>query len=165
MIILQSSHILPRNTEESQIEQNDNPTESFISLSQISTIKNENEFMRENSQNFFQYNKRFSVGEINNKESSLDTSIISKIKGDEIENNLNNNSNNYYYLGNLFRDVVNKYDMEKNNDITESRFFIRRTLYLKQKGKKKKRNKIKKEKKIRKMKFQYQIKKQSILMI
>jgi len=132
------------NTEESQIDQNGNPTESYISLSQVSTIKNDNEFIRENSQNFFQYNKSMSIGEMNNKESSLDASIISKIKGDEIENNLNNNSNNYYYLGNLFRDVVNKYE-EKNNDITESRLFLRRTLYLKQKGKEKEKEKEKEQ--------------------
>ena len=73
------------NSEESQIEQNGTPIESYISLSQVSTIKNDNELIRENSQNFFQYNKSISIGEMNNKESSLDSSIISKIKGDEIE--------------------------------------------------------------------------------
>ena len=49
---------------------------------------------------------------------------ISKIKGvEEIETSSNNN---LYYLGNLFRDVVNKYDME-NEKNEEPRQFIEKT--------------------------------------
>ena len=52
------------------------------------------------------------------------TSEISKIKGDEDMDNFS--SNNLYYLGNLFRDVVNKYDME-NEKNEEPRQFIEKT--------------------------------------
>ena len=135
------------NIEESQIEQKDNLSENSNNLSQFSTIKNNNEFIEDNNQNFSLYNKRVSIGEMSNKENSLEASIIPKIKGDENENNLNNNINNSYYLGNLFRDVINKYDMEKNKDITESRLFLRRTLYLKNKAKEKEQEKEKEKEK------------------
>lgn len=130
------------NIEGSNIDQNGNSIENIIRLSRLSNIKNESEFIRGNSQNIFLHNKSSSFDEQNNKENNLDDSLL-KIKSYESENYINNNSNNYYYLGNLFRDVINKYDMEKNNDITESRLFLRRTLYFKKKVKDKEKEKKK----------------------
>ena len=62
--------------------------------------------------------------ELNNIEEKQDTCNIT---GD---NEAKNSSNNLDYLGNLFRDVVNKYDMESKN-IQESRKLIRKTIYKK----------------------------------
>ena len=55
----------------------------------------------------------------------------SKIIGDE--EIINSSSNNLYYLGNLFRDVVNKYDQEKEN-MNETRKLIRKTISKKKKN-------------------------------
>ena len=61
----------------------------------------------------------------------LDRKETLKITGDDvIKTNLNNNA---YYLGNLFMDIVNKYDGE--NDIKESRQLLRKTIYKKKENK------------------------------
>ena len=61
------------------------------------------------------------ISEINNLEEKQETKIIGDV---EIKNVSNNN---LYYLGNLFRDVVNKYDMEDGNT-KQTRKLIRKTI-------------------------------------
>ena len=61
------------------------------------------------------------ISEISNLEEKQETKIIGDV---EIKNVSNNN---LYYLGNLFRDVVNKYDMEDGNT-KQTRKLIRKTI-------------------------------------
>ena len=84
----------------------------------------ENEII-EGSINIEEENQKLSTNEIieiiNNPVEHRDTI---KITGDEeIKTNFNNNS---YYLGNLFMDIVNKYDGE--NELKEKRQLVRNTL-------------------------------------
>jgi mannose/fructose/N-acetylgalactosamine-specific phosphotransferase system component IIB len=68
------------------------------------------------------------ISEISNLEEKQETKIIGDV---EIKNVSNNN---LYYLGNLFRDVVNKYDMEDGNT-KQTRKLIRKTITKKKKFK------------------------------
>ena len=64
----------------------------------------------------------------NNTVNTERISCIKFIKDDNKDSSKNNgSSNNLFYLGNLFRDVVNKYDENKNED--ESRKFIEKTIF------------------------------------
>ena len=80
----------------------------------------ENEIIGENNNNE-EENQKFSTNEIIEINSNpIERRDTIKIIGDEeIKTNFNNNS---YYLGNLFMDIVNKYDEE--NDLKEKRRYL-----------------------------------------
>ena len=92
----------------------------------------ENEIVGENIINE-EENQKFSTNEIIEiNKNPIDRRDTIKIMGDdEIKTNFNNNS---YYLGNLFMDIVNKYDEE--NDLKEKRRLLRNTISQKKKVKK-----------------------------
>ena len=92
----------------------------------------ENEIIGENINNE-EENQKFSTNEIIEINSNpIERRDTIKIIGDEeIKTNFNNNS---YYLGNLFMDIVNKYDEE--NDLKEKRRLLRNTISQKKKVKK-----------------------------
>ena len=104
--------------------QNDNNNKIEIKENEEQKIK-ENCTQHPNNNNIEQNNS-----ETNNLEEKPETS---KIIGD-VEIN-SSSSNNLYYLGNLFRDVVNKYDKEKDN-MNETRKLIRKTITKKNELKK-----------------------------
>ena len=104
--------------------QNDNNNKIEIKENEEQKIK-ENCTQHPNNNNIEQNNS-----EANNLEEKPETS---KIIGD-VEIN-SSSSNNLYYLGNLFRDVVNKYDKEKDN-MNETRKLIRKTITKKNELKK-----------------------------
>ena len=91
----------------------------------------ENEIVGENIINE-EENQKFSTNEIIEiNKNPIDRRDTIKIMGDdEIKTNFNNNS---YYLGNLFMDIVNKYDEE--NDLKEKRRLLRNTISQKKKVK------------------------------
>jgi len=92
----------------------------------------ENEIIGENINNE-EENQKLSTNEIIEINSNpIERRDTIKIIGDEeIKTNFNNNS---YYLGNLFMDIVNKYDEE--NDLKEKRRLLRNTISQKKKVKK-----------------------------
>ena len=113
------------NDNKNNIEQNekrltiDNPnSEDNKNEIKEGIIKTENEIIEEDNQKQFHDN-------INPETNIEEKPETSKIIGD-VETRTSS-SNNLYYLGNLFRDVVNKYDKEKD-DMNETRKLIRKTI-------------------------------------
>ena len=83
----------------------------------------ENDIIGENINNEEESQKSSSI-EINGIKSPVERRDTTKITGDEvIKTYFNKNS---YYLGNLFMDIVNKYDGE--NDLKERRQLLRKTI-------------------------------------
>ena len=114
--------------DENKIENEENISKQDLQAEEEKIIGNYNEEDSQkqspgNNNSIERYNSEFS-----NFEEKQETS---KIIGDVVEIK-NTSSNNLYYLGNLFRDVVNKYDME-NENINEKRKLIRKTISKKNK--------------------------------
>ena len=110
--------------------QNDN-NNNKIEIKEDVKTENEEQKIKENcTQHPNNNNIEQNNSEANNLEEKPETS---KIIGD-VEIN-SSSSNNLYYLGNLFRDVVNKYDKEKDN-MNETRKLIRKTITKKNELKK-----------------------------
>ena len=136
-----------KKVEEISKSPNENNTEQFIRLSRLSAIKNDESYIRENNINYInneEDNQKLNLNEfsifdrnstqISNIEEKLEST---KIRGDiEIEKYSNNN---FRYLGNLFRDVVDKYNKESEN-MKESRQLLRKTLTIKKFEKEKEKN-------------------------
>ena len=92
-------------------------------------MENKYEDKNENSKDNIKENNEIYTTTIKKKEiNSEKLSCIKFIKDEKKDSSKeNNSSNNLFYLGNLFRDVVNKYDIEKKIDV-EPRQFLDKTI-------------------------------------
>ena len=114
--------IIVENEEDIIKPDNQKDEEEKLIVNDINNNEEDNQKQSQSNNSSERFNSEFS-----NLEEKQETS---KIIGDVDMKNVSNN--NLYFLGNLFRDVVNKYDME-NENIQETRKLIRKTISKKNK--------------------------------
>ena len=104
-------------------------SENNLNIKNEIIFDNSYEEKEENSKDSIKFEKE-NNNNVSFRSNTINTeriSCINFIKDDNKDSSKNNDSsNNLYYLGNLFRDVVSKYDENKKED--ESRKFIEKTI-------------------------------------
>ena len=115
------------NEDEEDIEKKEEMNNvNVINIEQNISNSNENEIKEENI-NIDEESQKMQISELKeNNQNNNDKKDNLKITGDnEIKTNFNYNA---YFLGNLFMDIVNKYDKENDSNLEQTRQLLRKTI-------------------------------------